>query len=111
MIFDVKVNLREVNIMPASELEEIIQNVQMIVSTMRGTVPLDRAFGIDTRWLDEPTNVVQARAVGEITSAVNKQEPRARVQKVFFTGELDGSTNITVRIEVVESKLRGYVTQ
>ena len=109
MTFDVKITLRDVNIMPSTELEEIVQNVQMIVSTMRGTVPLDRSFGVNNRWLDEPMNFVQARAVADITSAVNTQEPRARVQKVFFTPALDGSVDITVRIEVIESKLRGYV--
>ena len=106
-LFDVKVDLRDVNLMPSTEIEEIVQNVQMIVLTMRGTVPLDRAFGVDGRFLDEPINAAQARAVAEITSAVNTQEPRARVQKVFFGGEIDGRLDITVRIEIVGSKLRG----
>lgn len=110
MLTDVIVDLSDVNLMPATEIEEITQNVQMILATMKGTVPLDRAFGIDGRFLDEPTGVVQARAAAEITSAVNSQEPRARVKKIFFNGDLTGNFGITVRIEIVEEKLRGGVT-
>ena len=109
MTVDVRPTLTNVNLMPATELEEIVQNVQMILATFKGTVPLDRNFGIDGRYLDEPINAVQARATAEITSAVNSQEPRAKVQKVLFAGTLDGHLDMTVRIEIVESRLRGYV--
>ena len=110
MVTDVAVGLTDVNLMPATEYEEIVQNVQMILATMKGTVPLDRGFGIDGRFLDEPTGVVQARAAAEITSAINSQEPRARVQKVFFDGDLAGGFGISVRIEIVDAKLRGKMT-
>lgn len=110
MVTDVAVGLTDVNLMPATEYEEIIQNVQMILATMKGTVPLDRSFGIDGRFLDEPTGVVQARAAAEITSAINSQEPRARVKKVFFDGDLAGSFGISVRIEINDEKLRGKMT-
>lgn len=110
MLTDVVVDLSNINLMPATEVEEITQNVQMIIATMKGTVPLDRSFGIDGRFLDEPVGVAQARAVAEITSAVNSQEPRARVKKVIFGGDLTGKFGITVRIEIVDEKLRGGVT-
>ncbi|MBR4384117.1 MAG: GPW/gp25 family protein [Selenomonadaceae bacterium] len=110
MVTDVAVDLTNVNLMPSTEYEEVVQNVQMILATMKGTVPLDRNFGIDGRFLDEPTGVVQARAAAEITSAINSQEPRARVQKVFFDGDLAGNFGISVRIEIVEEKLRGGVS-
>lgn len=109
MFIDVRPTLIDVNLMPSTELEEIVQNVQTILATMRGTVPLDRTFGIDGRFLDEPVNAAQARATADITSAVNSQEPRARVKKVFFGADNGGNVDITVRIEIVDSKLRGYV--
>lgn len=109
MTVDVRPTLSNVNLMPSTELEEIVQNVQTILATFKGTVPLDRAFGIDGRYLDEPVNAVQARATAEITAAVNSQEPRARVKKILFTGGLDGRLDITVRIEIIESRLRGGV--
>ena len=109
MTVDVIIDLRDVKIMPEDEIAEIVQNVQMIIATTKFTVPLDRNFGIDARFLDEPVNIAQARASAEITSAVNSQEPRARVQKILFDGDLTGRFAITTRIEIVREKLRGYV--
>ena len=37
--------LSEVNFAPASERDEVVQNVRTILATRVGTVPLDRDFG------------------------------------------------------------------
>ena len=34
------IDLREINMFPHSTLEEILQNVRVLLSTVRGTVPL-----------------------------------------------------------------------
>ena len=34
-----------ISLAPESEVAEILQNVQTIISTVRGSVPLDREFG------------------------------------------------------------------
>ena len=110
MILDITADLRDVAIMPTSELEEIAQNVQMIIATVKGSVPLDRSFGIEAGKLDAPIARAQAKLSAEIASAVREQEPRARVQKVFYSGDPnDGQLIATVRIEVVEKNLRGGV--
>ena len=100
MTTDITLDLTDISLMPASETEEIIQNVQMILMTQKYTVPLDRGFGIDGKFIDEPIVAAQARATSEITSAVNSQEPRARVKKVFFDGDETGRLGIRVRIEI-----------
>lgn len=112
MTLDVKVNSRNWNVMPTTELEEIAQNVQMIISTLKGSVPMDRAFGIDPARVDDPISVAQAKLSAEIAAAIREQEPRARVQKVFYSGDPnDGQLLITARIAIVEKRLRGYVTK
>ena len=100
MTTDITLDLTDISLMPATETEEIIQNVRMILMTQKYTVPLDRGFGIDGKFIDEPIPAVQARATSEITSAVNKCEPRARVKKVFFDGDESGRLGIRVRIEI-----------
>lgn len=100
MLTDVTLDMTNINLMPATEAEEIIQNVQMILSTQKFTVPLDRGFGIDGKFVDEPIGTARARAIAEITSAVNEQEPRARVKKIFFDGDETGRLSIRVRIEI-----------
>lgn len=101
MILDVKANLRSVAILPTSTLEEIVQNVQMILATIKGTVPLDRDFGVSSKVLDMPINAAQAKISAEIVTAINKFEPRVKVKKCIFGNDLDGLSDVTVRIEVM----------
>lgn len=110
MILDVTADLRDIKIMPSNELEEIVQNVQCILATAQGAVPLDREFGTPLNMLDAPISATQARLTAQIVRAIRAQEPRAYVQKVTFAGSAaDGQLKVAVRIEIDERNLRGYV--
>ena len=99
--------LTEVIFFPATELEEIAQNVKTILTTATGEVFLDRTFGVAQDLLDEPVPVVQAKLTAKICDAVNKFEPRAKVTDCFYSGDgADGKVLTTVRIEIVEKFLR-----
>lgn len=65
-------------------IQEILQNVRLIISTMRGSVPFRRDFGISPAWLDRPTSVVKALMISDIRESVEKWEPRVTVTKVTF---------------------------
>ena len=69
---------------PDSELTEIIQNVKTICSTLKGTVPLDRSFGIPADIIDAPTPIAQARYTAEVLKAIKLYEPRAKVKRIQF---------------------------
>ncbi len=77
---------------PSSELEEIIQNVRTILTTRKGSVPLDREFGIDAGIIDKPTTNIGGLLTVAIMEAVEKYEPRVKVQSVSF--EADGEEGI-----------------
>lgn len=110
MTLDITADLRDVKIMPETELEEIAQNVQMILATQKLTVPMDRAFGLTATLIDQPIAASQARMTAEIAASIREQEPRVRVQQVFYDGEFaDGQLGVRVRVEVVERNLRGGV--
>lgn len=88
----------KVNFSPKNEVEEILQNIRTILSTIKGSVPLDREFGIDASYLDAPTPVAKAMLSSEILQAVRKYEPRAEITKIEFEGDLNGV--LKPRIEV-----------
>lgn len=88
-----------INLQPASEMEEIYQNVRTIVTTIKGTVPLDREFGISVDILDAPMNQ-QSRLIGEIAEAIEKFEPRTRLRRIEFTGNENGELNPTLTLEI-----------
>lgn len=88
----------------ATGLTEIMQNVRTILATQKGSVPLDREFGVDTVFLDEPAPVAMTRAVPEIIEAVEKYEPRVKVTGVEWVqlnegDAMDGKLVPRVRIK------------
>lgn len=100
-VLDVTAELESVSFGPQSELEEILQNVRTILTTLKGSVPLDRDFGIDGAVLDRPISVVQAILTTEIIEKVEKYEPRVKVKKVSYGGDAqDGIICPTVRVVI-----------
>jgi phage baseplate assembly protein W len=80
---------------------EVIQNVRTILTTRRGTVPLDRDFGISFDFLDSPVNMTQAKAEQEIFLQLKKYEPRAALKQIIWeSGVLSGQILPSVRVEV-----------
>lgn len=92
----------EMDFHPQSLAAEVIQNVRTILSTPRWSVPLDRAFGIDASMLDRPVPDAMAALSSEIYMALRRYEPRCRVKRVSFEGDLDGRLVPKVRIEIDE---------
>ncbi len=102
--------LQEVVFFPASEFEEIAQNVKTIITTIKGEVFLDRNFGVSGELLDAPLNILQAKMTAKICDAVAKFEPRAKVTDCIYSGDVsDGEALITVKFRIVEKNLRGGV--
>ena len=94
----------ELTLQPRSELEEILQNVRMIIGTVKGTVPLDREFGISAEILDAPINQ-QSRLIGEIAEAIEKFEPRARLRNIHFNADSNGQLQTSLSLDIAEDFL------
>lgn len=90
----------EVNFNPTLA-EEITQNVRTIINTVRGSVPLDRSFGLSNDYMDDPTLIAQARMTGLIITAIQTYEPRAIVSQVTFESDDEkGILQPIVQIEI-----------
>jgi phage baseplate assembly protein W len=78
-----------------------MQNIRTILTTRRGTVPLDRDFGISFDFLDSPINLTRAKAEQEIFLQLKKYEPRAILKQIMWeTGVISGQVFPSVRVEV-----------
>lgn len=73
-----------VNFSPATETEEILQNVRTILATRVGTVPLDRDFGVSWEHVDKPIAIARAMMMEEVIEAVQEYEPRATIRSISF---------------------------
>ncbi|MDR3089862.1 MAG: GPW/gp25 family protein [Desulfobulbaceae bacterium] len=82
---------------PENRVEEMIQNVRMILTTAKGTVPLDRDFGLDCSVLDQPSPRAVALLSVEIYSQIKRYEPRAKVVRVDFPGFSESAVDGTLR--------------
>lgn len=103
MIIDVTAELDGVEFSPGNTYEEILQNVRTICTTPKGTVPLDRDFGLDQTLLDAPIAVAKARYTSEIISVVQRYEPRVKVTRVMYDGDgADGKLNAKVQVKIAD---------
>ena len=92
----------EIDFAPSNVVKEVVQNVRTICSTPKYSVPMDRQFGINAAPVDRPTPKAMAEIQAEIISAIRKYEPRCKVKKVSFEGDLDGRLSLKVRILINE---------
>lgn len=100
MTYEVTNSKSEINFAPSTELEEIIQNVRTILTTIQGSVPLYREFGISAETLDKPLQIAQAQITAELARQIANFEPRCNLKKVFVEGDLSGELKITATIEI-----------
>lgn len=82
--------------------DEILRNVRMIITTIAGTVPFDRDFGVDTSFLDLPLPQAQGRLTIEYIEKIRRYEPRAKIEKVTFDQDpINGAITPKVVISLV----------
>ena len=103
MSFVVKGNvISKINLSPETEIEEILQNIAVLLSTPKGSVPLDRDLGLPMAFLDKPAPVAEAILVAEVNEVIPMYEPRVTVVNTTF--EFD-SNNPGRMIPVVEVEI------
>lgn len=91
-----------INISPNNIYDEIIQNIKMILTTTKGSVPLNRDFGLSGKFIDRPIEIAKALMANEIIKEIKKYENRAEVKKITFkTNTTSGKIIPTVYIEII----------
>ena len=87
----------------ATGVLSVIQNVRTILTTRKGTQPMDRDFGISFDFLDSPAAFTRAKAEQECFLALRKYEPRAVLKQIRWEADLkSGKFWPDVLIRVVE---------
>lgn len=92
-----------VDFSPETTAAEIVQNIRTILSTRVGTVPLHRDFGISWEHVDKPYPVAKQLMMVEIIEAVEKFEPRAKVESVEFDESVEDAIEGLTKPRVIVS--------
>ena len=65
-------------------VDSVLQNIAILLTTFKGTVPLDRDFGMDAEILDRPAAAARVLYMAEIRETIETYEPRATVRGITF---------------------------
>ncbi len=81
-------------------IASVLQNITMILSTRKGSVPLYRDFGLPMDFVDRPTPVARVMMISAVREAVEEWEPRATVLGVTFDQSAEQAGKLIPVVEV-----------
>lgn len=94
---------RTLDFAPATVAAEVLQNVYTILTTIKGTVALDRGFGITGSRVDKPVQQAQAYMTNDIFRAIKRFEPRAKIKEIGFRADMSGTLQVVAEVEINEA--------
>lgn len=84
--------------------KSIIQNIMLLLSTKKGTVPMYREFGLPMEFVDKPLDIAETIATLEVSEALEEFEPRAELKNLYFKKSPEGKLSAVVEVSVNEGK-------
>lgn len=85
--------------MSGKEMEDIRANIDHLLSTPKGSVPLARDLGVSWRNLSEITPDLENEYAVEIVSLIERYEPRVSVEQVAFEYDAEGRVLVKIVLE------------
>jgi phage baseplate assembly protein W len=82
--------------------EAVLRQLSVLYGTRTGEQAMDRDFGIDWSFLDQPPEVAKAMLSAEIITKTSTYVPAVAVSAIDFTADIDGNLTPTVSVEEVE---------
>lgn len=94
----------------ADGLTACAQEVRTLLATPKGSVALDRDFGVTWNALDQSMPGAKQVIIAEIAAQIEKYVPRVRFKKIDFvnpgaTAAADGALPVAVTVEIREEYL------
>lgn len=98
--------LEEIDLAPANEHQEVIQNIAIILDTIQNTCPMIRDLGLPGELYGRPLNVIENILVGYIYDQIEEFEPRALISQVTF--EQEAIAGRIVPIVHIQEVIKGH---
>lgn len=83
-----------------SWLAKTVEEVRIVLSTPIGSVPSNRAFGIDMSYMHLPANAAMSAYASAAAEAIERFVPGLRVNQVLFDQDSAEPENLKPTIEV-----------
>lgn len=103
-IFEVDMRRKQGIRVGATGIDGLEQEIRMLLSTRKGSVPLDRNFGLTWDYVDLPMPEAMPYMISEIAGQLEKYVPRIKVRDIVFKSDdpLEGILQPTVTVEIRE---------
>lgn len=94
----------------ATGIEQLEQEIRTVLATRKGSVPLDRDFGLSWDFIDLPITEAMQRMIAEIATQLEKYVPRIIVRDIAFASKnpVEGQLQPTVTVEIREAYLHEF---
>lgn len=99
------VSSKDINSITLNETDpvrSILQNIAIILSTPKFSVPLYRDFGLPMTFIDKPMVAARPMMIAEIRDAISEYEPRVDVLNITFEEESPGKLMAKVEVEIID---------
>lgn len=85
---------------PQTREQEVLQNLYVLLNTVRGSVPFYREFGLDNSFKHKPIQAAQTLYASAVSDAVERFMPEIRVDNISFAGDSDEPSTLSPILEV-----------
>lgn len=103
------INAVDITLFPRNVVEEIIQNISILLTTVVGSVPLDRNLGLSATFIDDRAQRAMAKLMIFALETVQEYEPRVEVTEVDFVPNpndaAEGRFYPRVRVRILDEYL------
>lgn len=89
------------------KIQDIMEGLRHLCTTLSGSIPLDREFGINSDFLGAPLDVAKNMLALEFIEKIEKYEPRVVVDEVRFEVEEDGTLIPSIFISASDLESEG----
>ena len=89
---------------------QLEQEIRTVLATRKGSVPLDRDFGITWDYVDLPLSEAMQYMVAEIGQQLERYVPRIKVRDISFASDnpVDGKLQPVVTVEIRQEYLSDF---
>lgn len=95
-------NLKKNYLFKRTYAEEIVQNIENIITRIKGNVVLAREKGINSEHIDKPIDFAKAEIIADCMEEIEKEEPRFSVDSIEVIGKHLSKLEIKVTGEVLD---------
>ncbi|MDK4477484.1 hypothetical protein [Fusobacterium necrophorum] len=78
-----------------------LRQLFILLNTQRGSVPLHRDLGIDSRMIDKPITVIKNAIFGELQQQISKYIPGLKLENVICQATENG-LSIECEVSIIE---------